>query len=198
LPPDPDGGAATTPDPRVGASPTEWSVYPGPPDLHRLAAQRNEEREGGNLAPEWTTNTVRLATTRQEDVKRVHQRTTRVSLRKGLASDLVARLNADIARSMTRAPGFLANYVVEPDDTTMITTRNLEDVAWSRAGRSDRPRLTCRGRDGMARGRSPTPTGRREGPCLDPKNGAGSDVGDSVQPARPVRDQPRRTRTSTG
>jgi hypothetical protein len=57
----------------------------------------------------------------------VYQRTTQISIGKGTASDLVARIDEDLVPETARAIGFLAYYAVQPDDATVITTRIFDD-----------------------------------------------------------------------
>jgi hypothetical protein len=59
----------------------------------------------------------------------MYQRTIQISIGSGSASDLVTRLDADQASEIAAAQGFIGYYVVEVDDTTLITTRVFEDQA---------------------------------------------------------------------
>jgi hypothetical protein len=64
----------------------------------------------------------------REEVE-VYQRTTQISMGKGSSSELVARINTDLAPMTLKAEGFLAYYAVQADDVTVITTRIFEDLA---------------------------------------------------------------------
>jgi hypothetical protein len=57
------------------------------------------------------------------------QRTSQLSIGRGSASDLIARLDADLASEIAAAEGFIAYYVVEVNPSTVISTRIFEDQA---------------------------------------------------------------------
>jgi hypothetical protein len=59
----------------------------------------------------------------------MYQRTTKLTVPSGVMSDVLLRLDSDVAPIARAAPGFIGYFAVAPDETILITTRVFQDRA---------------------------------------------------------------------